>query len=113
MATWDVTPVRSSGELREFLRLPRLLRGADPHWVEPLRAEQAWLLNRAHHPFYVDGEGATAEFFLARNRRTGRAVGRVAAILNERYNRHRRESGATPIQGFFGFFDSIDSLDVT
>jgi len=114
MATWDVTPVRSSGELREFLRLPRLLRGADPHWVEPLRAEQAWLLNRAHHPFYVDGEGATAEFFLARDRRTGRAVGRVAAIFNERYNRHRRESGAAaPVQGFFGFFDSIDSLDVS
>src|SRR5882672_7836609 len=114
MATCDVTPVRSSGELREFLRLPRLLRGADPHWVEPLRAEQAWLLNRAHHPFYVDGEGATAEFFLARDRRTGRAVGRVAAIFNERYNRHRRESGAAaPVQGFFGFFDSIDSLDVS
>ena len=38
-------------------------------------------------------------------RQTGRAVGRVAAILNERYNRHRRESdAAAPIQGFFGFF---------
>src|SRR6266403_872647 len=59
MATCDVTPVRSSGELREFRRLPRLLRGADSHWVEPLRAEQAWLLNRAHHPFYVDGEGVS------------------------------------------------------
>ena len=114
MATCDVWPARSSRELREFRRLPRLLRGADPHWVEPLRTEQAWLLDRARHPFYVDGEGATAEFFLARDRRTGRAVGRVAAILNERYNRHRRESGpAAPIQGFFGFFDSIDSLDVT
>ena len=114
MATCDVCPARSSGELREFRRLPRLLRGADPHWVEPLRTEQARLLDRSHHPFYVDGEGATAEFFLARDRRTGRAVGRVAAILNERYNRHRRESdAAAPIQGFFGFFDSIDSLDVT
>src|SRR5712664_3606687 len=113
MATCDVTPVRSSGELREFRRLPRLLRGADSRWIEPLRAEQAWLLNRAHHPFYVDGEGATAEFFLARDRRTGRVVGRVAAILNERYNRHRRDSGAAPpIQGFFGFFDSIDSPEV-
>src|SRR5260370_42642350 len=75
--------------------------------------EQTRLLDRDRHPFYVDGEGATAEFFLARDRRTGRAVGRVAAILNERYNRHRRESGAAPVQGFFGFFDSIDSLDVT
>jgi hypothetical protein len=114
MATCDVCPARSAGELREFRRLPRLLRGADPRWVEPLRTEQAWLLDRARHPFYVDGEGATAEFFLARDRRTGRAVGRVAAILNERYNGHRRESEAgAPIQGFFGFFDSIDSPDVT
>ncbi len=113
VATCDVWPARSSRELREFRGLPRVLRGADPRWVEPLRTEQTWLLDRARHPFYVDGEGATAEFFLARDRRTGRAVGRVAAILNERYNRHRRESGAAPIQGFFGFFDSIDSLDVT
>jgi len=61
----------------------------------------------------VDGEGATAELFLARDRQTGRVVGRVAAILNERYNRHRRDSGAAPpIQGFFGFFDSIDSPEV-
>jgi len=114
IAICDVTPARSSRELREFRRLPRVLRGADPHWVEPLRTEQARLLDRARHPFYVDGEGATAEFFLARDRRTGEAVGRVAAILCERYNRHRRDSGAAPpLQGFFGFFDSIDSLDVT
>jgi hypothetical protein len=92
--------------------LPRVLRGVDPHWVEPLRTEQTRLLDRDRHPFYVEGEGATAEFFLARDRQTGRVVGRVAAILNERYNRHRRESGPGPIQGFFGFFDSIDSLDV-
>jgi len=113
VATSDVWPARSSRELREFRELPRVLRGADPHWVEPLRMEQARLLDRNRHPFYVDGEGATAEFFLARDRRTGRVVGRVAAILNERYNRHRRESGEALIQGFFGFFDSIDSLDVT
>jgi len=113
VAACDVWPARSSRDLREFRALPRVLRGADPHWVEPLRTEQSWLLDRARHPFYVDGEGATAEFFLARDRRTGRPVGRVAAILNERYNRHRRESGAAPIQGFFGFFDSIDSRDVT
>src|SRR5438477_7371950 len=112
VATCDVWPGRSSRELREFRELPRVLRGADPHWVEPLRTEQTRLLDRDRHPFYVDGEGATAEFFLARDRRTGRAVGRIAAILNERYNRHRRESGAAPIQGFFGFFDSIDSLPV-
>jgi hypothetical protein len=61
----------------------------------------------------VDGEGATAELFLARDRQTGRVVGRVAAILNERYNRYRRDSTtAAPIQGFFGFFDSIDSPEV-
>jgi hypothetical protein len=93
--------------------VPRLLRGTDPHWVEPLRTEQSRLLDRARHPFYVDGEGATAEFFLARDRRTGQPVGRVAAILSERYNRHRGETGgAAPRQGFFGFFDSIDSPDV-
>src|SRR4029077_9219218 len=99
VAACDVSPVRSPQELKEFRGLPRVLRGGDPHWVEPLRTEQAWLLDRARHPFYVDGEGATAEFLLARDRRTRQPVGRVAAILNERYNRHRREAGAAaPLQ---------------
>ena len=111
--TCDISPARSTRDLREFRRLPRFLRGADPHWVEPLRTDQTRLLDQARHPFYVDGEGATAELFLARDRQTGRVVGRVAAILNERYNRHRRDAGAAPpIQGFFGFFDSIDSPEV-
>lgn len=111
--TCDVSPARSAQDLREFRRLPRLLRGADPQWVEPLRTDQSRLLDQARHPFYVDGEGATAELFLARDRQTGRVVGRVAAIFNERYNRYRRDSTtAAPIQGFFGFFDSIDSPEV-
>src|SRR5436190_756465 len=91
-------------------------RGVTNIWMRSCSADRDGMIrtDRARHPFYVDGEGATAEFFLARDRRTGEAVGRVAAILCERYNRHRRDSGAAPpLQGFFGFFDSIDSLDVT
>jgi hypothetical protein len=109
----EVAPVCSRADLREFRRLPRLLRGADPRWVEPLRAEQAGLLDRARHPFWVEGEGATGEFFLARDRRTGRAVGRIAAIMNARYVHHRQEADpAAPVEGFFGFFDSIDRPEV-
>jgi hypothetical protein len=109
----EVAPVRSRADLREFRRLPRLLRGADPRWVEPLRSEQAGLLDRARHPFWVDGEGATGEFFLARDRRTGRVVGRIAAIMNARYVHHRQAADPTaPVEGFFGFFDSIDGSEV-
>jgi hypothetical protein len=110
----EIAPVSSRADLTAFRRLPRLLRGADPRWVEPLRSEQGGLLDRARHPFWVDGEGATGEFFLARDRRTGRVVGRVAAIMNARYVRHRRAADSTaPVEGFFGFFDSIDCPEVT
>jgi hypothetical protein len=40
-------------------------------------------------------------------------VGRIAAILNARYTRHRRDVDPTaPVEGFFGFFDSIDCPEV-
>jgi hypothetical protein len=111
--TIEVTSVSSPADLREFQRLPRLLRGADPRWVEPLRSEQAGLLDRARHPFWRDGEGATGELFLARDRRTGLVVGRVASIMNARYVSHRRDADPTaPVEGFFGFFDSIDDPEV-
>jgi GNAT superfamily N-acetyltransferase len=88
--------------LKEFVELPYALYRNDPHWVPPLRIAVKDLLNRVKHPFYKSAE---AEFFLAR--RSGRPLGRIAAIFDHAHNRFHDEQA-----GFFGFFDCVDDVAV-
>src|ERR1035438_10651799 len=69
---------------------------SDLYWAPPLRIAVRELLDRSKHPFYAN---ADAEFFLAM--RDGRAVGRVAAIIDRNYNKFHDEQA-----GFFGFFEA-------
>lgn len=102
-----VSPVASRGDLKTFARLERRLRAGRGAWVEPLKLTQRALLDRRRHAFYDGGRGAEAELFLARDGRGG-PVGRIAAIINHRYDAHVGDAEA----GFFGFFDCIDSAEV-
>jgi GNAT superfamily N-acetyltransferase len=88
--------------LKPFLDLPYELYGNNPHWVPPLRIAVKELLDRQKHPFYANAE---AEFFLAR--RSGRPLGRIAAIMDRTHNRVHNENA-----GFFGFFECVDDLAV-
>ncbi|HEX9092455.1 MAG TPA: N-acetyltransferase [Coriobacteriia bacterium] len=91
--------------IREFAYLPwRLYRG-DPCWTPPLMADL--LGNRlldtkglltAEHPYHDEAE---VTHFIAR--RDGRAIGRVSAAVNRRFNDYY---GAK--LGFFGFFEVED-----
>jgi GNAT superfamily N-acetyltransferase len=98
----DVVAVDYKKALNEFVELPFALYRDDPYWVPPLRIAVKELLDRKKHPFYAN---ADAEFFLAR--RDGRAVGRIAAIIDRNHNRFHEESA-----GFFGFFESVDDVGV-
>jgi GNAT superfamily N-acetyltransferase len=102
MGPAEITPVKSSKELREFLALPYLLYREDPYWVQPLWAVQKRLFESRDHPFYGHGE---IQCYLAR--RDGHPVGRIAAILDRDFNRVHKESA-----GFFGFFESINDPEV-
>lgn len=82
----------------QFLDLPYRLYRHDPHWVPPLRIAQKEILNSGKHPFYANAE---ITCFLAARR--GNPVGRIAAILNRRYNEFHNERA-----GFFGFFECED-----
>jgi GNAT superfamily N-acetyltransferase len=94
----QIAPVESARARREFLSFPYRLYRDDPYWVPPLRTAQKELLCRDGHPFH---RHATVQCFLAT--RSGRTVGRIAAILDPRYSEFHREAA-----GFFGFFDLID-----
>ena len=103
MGPAEITPVKNSKELREFLALPYLLYREDPYWVQPLWTTQKQLFESRDHPFYGHGE---IQCYLAR--RDGHPVGRIAAILDHDFNRVHKESA-----GFFGFFESINDPEVS
>ncbi len=76
----DVIPVRNRKMMKKFIRLPYRLYGNDPNWVPPLiRQEKAHFDEKVNPAFRY----CRTRFFLAVE--NGRTVGRVAAIVNERY----------------------------
>jgi len=103
LADIEVTGVDGKKALKEFVELPYTLYRDDPYWVPQPRIAVKDLLDRAKHPYYANAE---VEFFLARQ--NGRVVGRIAAIIDRAHNRVHEENA-----GFFGFFESVNDLEVT
>lgn len=99
-----VQPVRSRRALRAWVSFPR--RTVYPRsslWAAPLDVDIRRQISPQHNPFFKHGRGAA---FLARNAR-GRVVGRIYAHVDDRYNVRHGERAA-----WFGFFESIDDVDV-
>ena len=98
----QVTPVRSTLELDDFIRFQLELYRDDPYFVPPIVAERRDFLNRKKNPFFTHAE---VELFLAR--RNGKVVGRIAAIDDALWNQfHNTETG------FFGMFDVPNDPDI-
>ncbi|MBI5623748.1 MAG: N-acetyltransferase [Elusimicrobia bacterium] len=91
-----VSEVSDAAGLRDFIEFPYAHYRGDPCWVPPLRNSVRKQLSE--HPF---NRYARSRYFLAR--REGVVVGRIAAVLNPRYNEVHAVSA-----GFFGFFESED-----
>ncbi|MEX0894199.1 MAG: GNAT family N-acetyltransferase [Balneolaceae bacterium] len=101
--TNEVTIVSTQQEKKNFLRFPYHHYEEDPYWVPPLMMDQKKLLNKKKNPFYNQGE--IVQFLAERN---GIPSGRLAAIIDHRYNEYHNT-----LTGFFGFYESIDSQDTT
>ena len=99
----EIVPVQDKQSWRQFVDLPYRLYREHPYWVPPLRMAQKELLNTSKHPFYAHAE---MQCFLAR--RDGQVSGRVAAIVDRNFNAFQEEEA-----GFFGFFESVDDVEVT
>lgn len=96
--------------IREFALLPWRLHRGDRCWTPPLTMDllgngllKVKGLLTAEHPYHRHAE--VAHFIARRDRR---AVGRVSAAVNRRFNEHY---GSTI--GFFGFFDVEDDAEAT
>jgi GNAT superfamily N-acetyltransferase len=99
--TIEVSPVRGSGDRREFVNLPFRLHPGTP-WIPPLKAERHAYLSKALNPYFKHGE---AELFLAR--RDGRTVGRISAQIDHAFNDYHGNRW-----GMFGFLEFVDDQEV-
>ena len=99
----SIREVRSSRELRSFVRFPYRLYRDCPFWVPPLLRDEYATLRRDKNPAF---ENCSARYWLAY--RDGEPVGRVAGIINHAYVTKWREQRAR-----FGWLDFIDDRDVS
>lgn len=88
--------------MEDFLRLPWRIYHDDPNWVPPILPLQKDFLDPKTGPFFEVGE---AQYFLAYYE--GRPAGRISAHINRLYNQYH-----DPEDGFFGFFESIQNVNV-
>jgi len=103
MGEIEIRTVTSKKELMQFIKLPWKIYKDDPHWVPPLIMDRKKILNKEKNPFFQHAE---MDMFLAI--KEGEPVGRIAAITNENHNKFHEDN-----LGFFGFFESIDDLQVS
>ncbi len=99
-----VEKVTGRKRINEFIRLPWKLKiyENDPCWIPPLISSQKKLFNPRKGYFFDIGEAA---LFIAC--RDGKPVGRISAQVNRLYEeRYDRQTG------FFGFYESINDLEV-
>lgn len=85
-----------------FINLPHRLYQDDKYYVPELDLSIKDLLSEKKNPFFQHSE---AKLFLASM--GGKYVGRIAGIMNNRYNEYHKSN-----IGFFGFFDCINDQKV-
>jgi len=98
-----VRPTDSSSDLSQFIALPYELYQDQPHWIPPLRVDQATVLNPKKNAFFEHGK---IQPFLATDA-NGRVVGRIAGVVNGMHLKKYQDG-----TGFFGFFETIEDYDV-
>jgi GNAT superfamily N-acetyltransferase len=99
----EIREVRTRRDMRAFIHFPFQLYEDNPYWVPPLLLDEWNTLDAKKNPAY---HHCRVKLFLAYG--GGRAVGRIAAIINDRYvekwgNRYCR----------FGWFDFVDDPEVS
>ncbi|MBN1259649.1 MAG: hypothetical protein JXB35_03125 [Anaerolineae bacterium] len=90
------------GDARRFVDFPFELYRDHACWVPPLVSGVQTALDRSQHPFY---HHSAADFFLAEE--GDRTLGRIAALVNRRYNDFHDARTA-----FFYYFDTVDDESV-
>jgi len=98
-----IKEITEKRDLRQFVHFPNAMYKNEPYYVPTLESADLDMLNpKKNHAFEV----CEAAYWMAFDE-NGKAVGRIAAIINHRYN---EKMGIR--QTRFGFMDFIDDNDV-
>jgi GNAT superfamily N-acetyltransferase len=98
----EIRPVESVKELKAFIRFPYSIYGGDPCWVPPLDLDDLTTLRKDKNPAF---EYCEAAYFMAY--RDGKAVGRIAGIVNRRVVEKWGKKYAR-----FGWIDFVEDIEV-
>ncbi len=101
----SIKEVKTSGELKQFIKFPFELYKGHPLWVPPLLTDEKKTLSKQHNPSFDEG-ACEAAYFLAY--KDGKLAGRIAAIINHRANEKYNDKLAR-----FGWIDFIDDEEVS
>lgn len=97
-----VTQHAPGGSIRPFIRAANEVFKDDPHWVRPLDFELKERLSPKKNPFFK-----RADVVLFTATKGGKIVGRCSAQIDHEHLRVWKDE-----TGFFGFFDTIDDVEV-
>src|SRR5438270_10291850 len=104
----EILPVAGKALQEEFLHVPWTLgMKSDPNWIPPLLDDYRRQLDPKKSPFLEHGE---IQCFLARV--AGTAVGRISVQIDRIFDRHWKDDPEHQGVAFFGFFDSVEDVDV-
>lgn len=95
--------MKTSAELKKFVKYPFLLYKNEPNWVPPIIADELDSMDHTKNPVFKNAE---ARYFMAY--KGDKPVGRICAIIN---HIEVKEQGKPKMR--FGWFDVIDDIEVT
>ena len=98
----QIKEVTSLKELKKFIKFQYSLYDGNNYWVPPLRADEIKTLRKDKNPAF---DFCEAKYWLAY--KDGKVVGRVAGIINKKYNERWNEKTAR-----FGWLDFIEDENV-
>jgi len=99
----EIKEVTSRRELRQFIDFPYRLYRKDPRWIPPLIRGEKESLDPKKNPSFDH-----CETFLLLALKGGKVVGRIAGIINHRYNEQWNKRVAR-----FSWFDLEDDREVS
>ncbi len=100
--TIEIKEITAKRDLEIFIRFPYKLFHGNPLWVPPMLNDERNLLNPDKNPAF---EFCKIRYWLAF--KSGQVAGRVAGVINERYNQKTNQ-----LQVRFGWLEFIDDEQV-
>jgi len=103
MPTLEIKKISSRQDLKRFIKFPFTLYKGNKYWCPPLNFDELRTLRKDKNPAFIYCE---AEYWMAFQ--DGRAVGRIAGIINHKANEHWKEKLIR-----FAWIDFINDREVS